>query len=144
MKVIKYLILLSLIVFLTSGCAGSRRVIKGADILTVYNSAVRQGVLDSTQQIKQDFRMKRAFGTTAPYVPIRQPGEVKKIWIPDHVFSESDDVLISGHWVYIVVRDEGWFIQDRTSEKAFPETVPFKHLDIDLGGAPIERRQETE
>jgi len=46
-----------------------------------------------------------------PYVPVMTPPEIVRIWIYDHVTPSND--LVVGHWVFIKLRDQKWYIEEQ-------------------------------
>lgn len=49
-----------------------------------------------------------------PYVPVISPPEVLRVWIYDHVTPSND--LVVGHWVFIKIKPERWYIEDIQGE----------------------------
>lgn len=45
-----------------------------------------------------------------PIYPVRQPGEVRLMWIPDHLNQFGD--LVPAHYYFLKVLDERWAVQD--------------------------------
>jgi len=54
-----------------------------------------------------------------PYVPVIVPPDVLRIWIYDHVTPSND--LVVGHWVFIKLRPERWYIEDLYNEPSRPQ-----------------------
>jgi hypothetical protein len=50
-----------------------------------------------------------------PYVPVITPPEIARIWIYDHVTPSND--LVVGHWIFIKLRDEKWYIEEQWNDK---------------------------
>lgn len=50
-----------------------------------------------------------------PYVPIIKPSEIARIWIYDHLTPTGD--LVVGHWIFIKLRAERWYIEEDDDEK---------------------------
>ena len=64
-------------------------------------------------------------GYDTPYFPVYESGRVVKVWVPAHVAREDKDVLVAGHWVFVVIDPPHWYIEDHgkgTMPK--PEIVP--------------------
>jgi hypothetical protein len=57
---------------------------------------------------------------------VRQ-ADVRFVWIPAHRSKNDPGTLVAGHWVYIMVKEAGWFIDDEALDKAhIPLIVPYK------------------
>lgn len=61
------------------------------------------------EKIAERLNLTRNVGYAPPYIPVIQPPEVKKVWIPTHKSTSDKDVLISGHWIYLKIKDDAWF-----------------------------------
>jgi hypothetical protein len=60
----------------------------------------------------QSIRLRPDAGYDAPYFPVYEPGRVEKVWVPAHVAREDKDVLVAGHWTFVMVEEPHWYIQD--------------------------------
>jgi len=124
------LTLIILIILTTSGCALSKGTIKESrnnKVIDTYLAAVSNGRTDSASYIRENLKMKQAFGYVRPYVPVMNPADVRGVWIPAHKSKEDPNTLISGHWVYIVVREAHWFIDaEKNSNVKIPLIIPYK------------------
>lgn len=128
MKVWK-LTLIILIISTTSGCAGSRQIVKDSRNKTVdtYLAAVSSGKSDAVNYIRENLKIHKAFGYVKPYVPVVEPADVRMVWIPPHKSRQDPNTLVSGHWVYIMVRETRWFIDAQNKDKAkIPLIIPYK------------------
>lgn len=65
-----------------------------------------------------------------PYVPIIKPSEVARIWIYDHITPTGD--LVVGHWIFIKLKPERWYIEDDDEKPA--KTFTKIPLPPDSGG----------
>ena len=52
-----------------------------------------------------------ALGPEAPYLPLVQPPEVRRVWVTAHLNREGD--LIAGHWVYLMLEPSSWLLRYR-------------------------------
>ncbi len=78
------------------------------------------------KKIAEKVRVEDSLGFTAPYIPVLLPPMVKKVWIPPHVSDADPDTMIGGHWIFIKVTDDKWFIETENQETMnFPILVPF-------------------
>jgi len=113
----------------TSGCAGSRQIVKDSRNKTVdtYLAAVSSGKTDAANYIKENLKINKAFGYVKPYAPVVEPADVRMVWIPPHKSKQDPNTLVSGHWVYIMVRNERWFIDTLVPDKIkIPLLIPYK------------------
>jgi len=118
-----------LVLLMTSGCSASRRLVKESPnkIMDVYLEAVSIGRADSVNYMKENLKINQAFGYVKPYVPVVQPADVRLVWLPTHKSKYSSEVLVSGHWIYLMVKPSGWFIDAQNDDKAkVPLIVPYK------------------
>jgi len=94
-----------------------------------YLAAVSKGRADSTGYIRENLKMNQAFGYVKPYVPVVEPADVRLVWIPPHKSKDDPNTMISGHWVYIVVRESRWFIDAQSGDKVkVPLIIPYKEI----------------
>jgi len=118
-----------LVLLITSGCAASKGVIKDSPnkVMDVYLKGVSNGRTDSVNYIKENLKINQAFGYVKPYAPVVKPADVRLVWIPAHKSEYSSEVLVSGHWVYLMVEASAWFIDAQKDDKAkVPLIVPYK------------------
>lgn len=118
-----------LVLLITSGCAASKGVVKDSPnkVMDVYLEAVSSGRANSVNYIKKNLKINQAFGYVKPYVPVVKPADVRLVWIPAHKSEYSPEVLVSGHWVYLMVEPSAWFIDAQNDDKTkVPLIVPYK------------------
>ena len=67
-----------------------------------------------------------ALGPEAPYLPLVQPPNVRRVWVTAHLNEEGD--MIAGHWVYLMVEPSQWYLRgysgQRRLELKMPARVP--------------------
>lgn len=122
-------LLIILIILSSSGCSASKALVKDSPnkVIDVYLEAVSSGRADSVNYIKENLKINQAFGYVKPYVPVVKPADVRLVWIPAHKSKYSSEVLVSGHWVYLMVEPSGWFIDAQKDDKAkIPLIMPYK------------------
>ncbi len=85
------------------------------DLVDVFAQSVGRGRLDAQKMIDEKLAEKNAFGYVAPYVPVMQPPIVKRVWIPEQKTDGQNDVLVSGHWVYLMIEGPKWFIDEENA-----------------------------
>lgn len=124
------LTLIILVILTTNGCALAKKNIKESrtdKVVNTYLEAVSNGRTDSANYIRDNLKMSQAFGYVRPYVPVMEPADVRLVWIPAHKSKDDPNTLVSGHWVYIVVRESHWFIDaEKTDNANIPLIVPYK------------------
>ena len=49
---------------------------------------------------------------------------VRKVWIPDHKSLDNPDVMIAGHWNYVMIQPPRWFIESNVTDSKLPVIVP--------------------
>jgi len=114
---------------ITSGCAASKGLVKDSPnkVMDVYLGAVSSGRADAVNYVKENLKVNQAFGYVKPYVPVVEPADVKLVWLPAHKSKHSPEVLVGGHWVYIMVKQSRWFIDAQAQGEAkIPLIVPYK------------------
>lgn len=130
MKALKHLTII-LALLITSGCVASKGLVKDSPnkVIDVYLGAVSSGRADAVNYIKENLRVNQAFGYVKPYVPVVEPADVRLVWLPAHKSKYSPEVLVSGHWAYIMVKEPRWFIDSQTQGEAkIPLIVPYKEI----------------
>ncbi len=121
-----------LALLMTSGCAASKGLVKENPnkVMDVYLQAVSNGRADSVNYIKDNLKIKQAFGYVKPYVPVVEPADVRLVWIPAHKSKSAPEVLVAGHWIYIMVKESSWFIDSQSkNETKIPLILPYKEID---------------
>jgi len=114
---------------ISSGCAASKTLVKDSQnkVLDSYLEAVSSGRTDAVNYIKENLKVNKAFGYVKPYVPVVEPADVRLVWLPVHKSKYSPEVLVSGHWVYIMVKESRWFIDAQAQGEArIPLIIPYK------------------
>jgi len=74
----------------------------------VYAHARRQGIEAGVEAMRDDLQLQGTFGYVRPHVPVRTPPNVMRVWIPP--FEDGERNLVQGHWVHVVIADEGWTV----------------------------------
>lgn len=128
MKAWKFLAIL-LAILTTSGCSASKELVRkdSSKVMDVYLQGVSGGRADAVNFIRQNLKVSQAFGYVRPYAPVVEPADVRMVWFPAHKSKYSPEVLVSGHWVYIMVKEPGWFIDAQKEDRArIPLLIPYK------------------
>ena len=72
-----------------------------------------------------DLYVEDKLGFIPPYVPVLNPPLVKKVWIPPHISELDPDVMVGGHWVFIKITEDRWFIENEDPKSMnFPVVIP--------------------
>ena len=85
-----------------SGCASVARQSN-----TLLDKPVLMKDID-TANVDAHFKEQKTFGYVQPYIPVVQEPVVRKVWVPDLKSNADPDVLIAGHWAYVMVRGPKW------------------------------------
>ena len=128
MKALKYLAVI-LAILINSGCSASKVSVKDNPSRTesVYLAAISSGRKDAASYIQENLKLNKAYGYVKPYMPLVDPAEVRLVWIPAHKSEGSSDALVSGHWVYLMVKPSRWYIERQNKGKTeIPLIVPHK------------------
>jgi len=116
---------------MTSGCAASKGLVKESPnkVMDVYLQAVSSGRADSVNYIKENLKINQSFGYVKPYVPVVTPADVRLVWIPAHKSKSAPEVLVAGHWIYVMVKESSWFIDNQSKADAkIPLILPYKEV----------------
>jgi len=54
-------------------------------------------------------------GYDTPYFPVYVSGRVARVWVPAHVSDQDKDVLVAGHWTFVMVERPHWYVEDPVS-----------------------------
>ena len=74
----------------------------------VYAHARRHGIEAGAEAMRDELQLQGTFGYVRPHVPVRTPPNVMRVWIPP--FEDGERNLVQGHWVHVVIADEGWTV----------------------------------
>ncbi|MDA8103759.1 MAG: TraV family lipoprotein [Nitrospiraceae bacterium] len=123
-------------------CAGAGRQTDTPE--QILNNAMGENMM-SPGQIST---LPGADRSDLPYVPVITPPEIARIWIYDHVTPSND--LVVGHWIFIKLKDEKWYIEDQWEDapggtrkrpplpQAEPAETHLRHADKHSGPLPGE------
>jgi hypothetical protein len=119
-----------LLILLISGCASvpcSRRSSVDDEKVRTFASIYRRSkeVRKVDLPTGQEIKLMPDAGYDTPYFPVYEPGRVEKVWVPAHVAREDKDVLVAGHWTFVVVDAPHWYIEDHGMNKVdIPVVLP--------------------
>lgn len=114
MKSLKLVITILTISVILSSCALSKSKKDSQAVITpenIYHGAMAVG---GNPQASVSGSSVGADWSDLPYVPVISPPEVLRVWIYDHVTPSND--LVVGHWVFIKIKPERWYIEDIQGE----------------------------
>ena len=63
-----------------------------------------------------------ALGPEAPYLPLVQPPNVKRVWVTAHLNEAGD--MIAGHWVYLMLEPSTWYLKGYEGPKNLELKLP--------------------
>ena len=63
-----------------------------------------------------------ALGPEAPYLPLVQPPDVKRVWVTAHLNEAGD--MIAGHWVYLMLEPSTWYLKGYEGPKNLELKLP--------------------
>ena len=114
-----------------SGCATARLKSVNSDPNAVqtfadtYQKSKEAGGIDILNNPGAALQMGAQMGYTKPYLPVFQDPKIIKVWIPPHKSKDDQNVLIAGHWSYVMVEDPSWYIDNEiTKEMSVGVIVP--------------------
>ncbi len=97
---------------------------KTPTMMDVYVQGAKDSQNDVAVYVQNNLQSQQTFGYVEPYMPVMQGPVVRKVWVPDQKAKDKGDVLIAGHWVYVMVEGPRWFIDHGTSDIEVPVIVP--------------------
>lgn len=114
--VLKFTSLLAAVI-LISGCAttGELNSSDGPDEVSVktfadiYRQAKQARMADNDPLT--GLKMDEPLGYVKPYLPVMVPPKVIKVWVPSHVMPDDREVMVSGHWAFVMTEPPKWFIE---------------------------------
>jgi hypothetical protein len=108
--------IIAVLVLLTSGCALTRGPSAGAaDEEKVRSFAATYRLAKAARPdfmpAAPGFTLLADAGYDAPYFPVCVPGRVEKVWVPAHVADGDRDVMVAGHWTFIMLERPRWYVE---------------------------------
>lgn len=139
------IIVLILSMLSMSGCVAGKSApkdkIQPVTMMDVYASATGQSQKDVAKFIENNLKEQKTFGYVKPYIPVMNEPVVRKVWIPDHKSEENSDVLIAGHWVYVMIQPSNWFVESKTVDSKLPVIIPVS-AQTELNEIPEKVKEE--
>lgn len=121
-------VILIISVLWINGCICHKAIVKKntepMTMLDVYAESTGQAKKDVTQFIEEHLKEQKTFGYVKPYIPVMNEPVVHKVWIPDHKSRDDSDVMIAGHWNYVMIQPPTWFIDNSLMDTQLPMIVP--------------------
>ncbi len=90
---------------------------KGRELMTLtdfYQHSKRSVNIDEDQARGRMVAVGSSLGYEKPYLPVVVPPKVIKAWVPSHVFADDSQVMVSGHWVFLMLDGTRWGIEGET------------------------------
>ncbi len=107
-----------LLCFLISGCFTQQTSFRKKEPLLTFSEQYRQSKKRQEDSEEKDrIQFKRNVDVQKPYVPVMLPPKVIKVWIPSHRSKKDSNMLIGGHWVFVVIKEADWFIDHEIKEE---------------------------
>ena len=101
---------------LATGCTPKPYMGKPRDLHAEMGS--RQEALEAPQLTPSP----AALGREAPYLPLVQPPEVRRVWVTAHLNEAGD--MIAGHWVYLMLEPSQWYLRGYTGQRKLELQLP--------------------
>ena len=118
--------LLALItIVLTCGCAHMQ---SDRSVKDVYEKSTLKIDMEKIRDAQDGLHKKTGLGYVTPYVPIVSAPKTIKIWIPDYISKKNPNVLVSGHWVFMLLTPGGWELQEERGQR--PKALIPKKIDL--------------
>ncbi|SRR5581483_5304694 len=111
MTLIRWRLHLCGMLVLLASCSTAQRRPDGSDghaLDEAYARARRHGIEAGVEAMRDDLQLQGTLGYIRPHVPVRTPPNVLRVWIPP--FEDGERNLVQGHWVHVVIADEGWTV----------------------------------
>lgn len=124
-----YVVMLITLMLLINGC-GHREIRQSSNsrvpMEDMYHHSMREAKEDVEKFVAERFREQKVFGYVKPYVPVIKPPVVKKVWVPNHRSVNDTGVLVSGHWVYVMIQGPRWFDDQEVQRSSSSVVIPKK------------------
>ena len=129
-------LVLALYLLLINACAHQAKVVYDPDHLTmtdIYLQSMGKNYQGMGEFFVKQFKAQQFDGYVKPYVPVMQAPVVKKVWVPNHQNKEDPNILVTGHWVFLMVQGPKWFIGQEVKGQLPLMVVPGKKEIIEKG-----------
>ncbi|MBF0618738.1 MAG: hypothetical protein HQL19_01065 [Candidatus Omnitrophica bacterium] len=107
---------LILLIIWISGCASARssgirasEESKARTFAEIYRRS--KNAEKSEPERKMLLSLDVPIGVVKPYLPVILPPKVIKIWVPSHIQNEDRDIMVGGHWSFVMLDKTRWFIE---------------------------------
>lgn len=128
LKIIMYIVVAGITISI-SGCALKGRSGCGDEKVRTFAENYRRSKearrIEKEDMMPVAFELSTEIGYVKPYLPVVLPPQVMKVWVPAHVASQDKNVLVSGHWSFVMLEEAGWYIEREIPEGlSIPVIVP--------------------
>ena len=89
----------------------------GKTFAEIYEKSKEPETIDIIKNPGAVLQMGAQMGYTKPYLPVFQQPKILKVWIPPHKSKDDQNVLIAGHWSYVMVEDPSWYIDNEITKE---------------------------
>jgi len=112
-------------IFLTisiSGCTTARAYQDQPDankvktFADIYRKSKESGSAGIVNNPGAALSMGAQMGYTKPYLPVFQEPKIIKVWVPPHKSKDDQNVLIAGHWSYVMVEGPSWYVDNEITK----------------------------
>ena len=121
-------IILILGVLWIEGCLSGKAIqkdkVKPITMMDIYSQSMGQSQKDVAQFIEHNLTEQKTFGYVKPYIPVMNGPVVRKVWVPDHKAQDDADVMVAGHWSYVMIQPPAWFIDGKSADTRLPVIIP--------------------
>ena len=97
----------------------------------IYAQTAGEAQQDVARFIENNLKAEKTFGYVKPYIPVVQEPVVRKIWVPDHKSADDPDVLVGGHWMYVMLEGPKWFVDGERKDTGSPILVPARPVEME-------------
>ncbi len=113
-----------LLILLISGCATTghgvraRPAVDESRVRTfaeIYRKAKESGL--TADVLAPSVGLAVDIGQEKPYFPVYEPPRVVKVWVPAHVARGDKNILVAGHWTFVVVEPPRWYVEDQAAAR---------------------------
>lgn len=112
-----------------SGCAHRKADLSGDDKVRTFAENYRHSKearrVDEEERQSTKVSLSADTGYVKPYLPLVLPPHVIKVWVPAHVGVQDKEVLVAGHWSFVMLEKANWYIEHEISDRlSIPVIMP--------------------
>ncbi len=80
--------------------------------MDVYFNGTHEAAQDAGRFIEEKLIEQQTFGYVKPYLPVLEQAVVRKVWITNQPDEHDPQVLVTGHWTYVMIEGPKWYRED--------------------------------